>query len=450
MPTPIKKITRVQYWILGLIFCVGLALRILYVHPIVDDTHIARDAQHYVDYGYNLFHYHTYSKQIAGSHPVPDSLRSPGYPLFIALFMTAYGDADYLPKLIYAQAVLGALLAPLALFVGIHFLPVGGALAAALLVAISPHLITTTSCALTETLFSFLLLSAIAVLYYAIGRTPRTLYYLLAALLFGLAYLTNEAVLFIPILIVASCLIHLRIQKHKVLKNIYFKHLLLFAMVFCCFPAMWYLRGFINVPVDAPRGSDRALITMSHGAYPGFSHNNPTHKYAPYKDDPMQPAFGQSLENFSKILWERVEKEPIRYTSWYLFGKPYYLWSWDIIQGSGDIYINPVKISLFEASQVSSVIRFAMKALHPFLLLLAFSGIPLFYVTYRGLFSTETVTALPLLPMLICIYFTGLYMIFAPWPRYSIPLRPMLYLIACWTLSTLISYFRNRSTTKSL
>ena len=434
--------------ILGLIFFIGLVLRILYVQPIIYDTHIARDAQHYVDYGYNLFHYHTYSKQRASSHPMPDSLRSPGYPLFIAFFMTVYGDVDYLPKLIYAQAVLGALLAPMALYVGIHFLPVGVALTAALMVAISPHLITTTSCALTETLFSFLLLSAIAVLYYAIGRTPRTLYYFLAALLFGLAYLTNETVLFIPILIVALWLIHLRIRKHKIITNTYFKCMIVFTAVFGCFPLMWILRGFINVPVDAPRGSHRAIITMSHGAYPSFSHNNPNHKYAPYKDDPMQPMFGTSLENFSKILWERVEKEPIRYTSWYLFGKPYYLWSWDIIQGSGDIYINPVKISLFEASQISKAIRFATKALHPFLLLLAFSSVPLFYVKYRGLFSTETVTALPLLPMLICIYFTGLYMIFAPWPRYSIPLRPMLYLTACWTFSNLISYFRNRSRAK--
>jgi 4-amino-4-deoxy-L-arabinose transferase-like glycosyltransferase len=450
MLTPIKKITRVHYLILSLIFLIGLLLRILYVHPIVDDTHIARDAKQYVDYGYNLFHHQTYSKQRASSHPVPDSLRSPGYPLFIALFMTAYGDADYLPKLIYAQAVLGALLAPLALFVGIHFLPVGGALTAALLVAISPHLITTTSCALTETLFSFLLLSAIAVLYYAIGRTPRTLYYFLAALLFGLAYLTNETGLFIPILIVAFWLIHLRIRKNKILTNIYFKYIIMFIAVFGCFPVMWSLRGFINVPVDAPRGSDRAIVTLSHGAYPDFSYNNPNHKYAPYKDDPMQPAFGQSLENFSEILWERAGKEPLRYASWYLLGKPYYLWSWDIIQGSGDIYINPVKTSLFEESRVSRVILFAMKALHPFLLILALSGIPLFYVTYRGRYLSESVFALPLLPMLICIYFTGLYMIFAPWPRYSIPLRPMLYLTACWTFSTLISYFRNRRKTKSL
>jgi len=449
MLTPIKKLTRVHYLILCLIFLIGLLLRMLYVQPIINDTYIARDAKHYVDYGYNLFHYHTYSKQRASSQPIPDSFRSPGYPLFIALFMTAYGDVDYMPKLIYAQAVIGALLAPLAFYVGIHFLPVGVALTAALLVALSPHLITTTSCALTETLFSFLLLSAIAVLYYAIGRTPRTFYYFLAALFFGLAYLTNETVLFIPVLIVVFWLIHLRIRKFEILTNIYFKYMIVFIAVFCCFPLMWSLRGFINVPVDAPRGSDRAIVTMSHGAYPGFTYNNPNHKYAPYRDDPMQPMFGRSLGNFSKILWERVEKEPLRYASWYLFGKPYYLWSWNIIQGSGDIYINPVKISLFKASQISRAIRSAMKVLHPFLLLLALSGIPLFFVTYRGRFLTETVSTLPLLPMLICIYFTGLYMIFAPWPRYSIPLRPMLYLTACWTLSTLISYFRNRSKTKS-
>ena len=225
-----------------------------------------------------------------------------------------------------------------------------------------------------------------------------------------LLYLTNETVLFVPVLIVAFWLIHLRIRKREILTNIYFKYMIVFIAVFCCFPLMWSLRGFINVPVDAPRGSDRAIVTINHGAYPGFSYNNPNHKYAPYKDDPMQPMFGRSLGNFSRSYGDGVEKEPLRYASWYLFGKPYYLWSWNIIQGSGDIYINPVKISLFKASQISRAIRSAMKVLHPFLLLLALSGIPLFFVTYRGRFLSETVTTLPLLPMLICIYFTGLYM----------------------------------------
>ena len=286
------------------------------------------------------------------------------------------------------------------------------------------------------------------VLYRAIDRKPNVLNFILAALFFGLAYLTNETILFVPILIVGFWMIHLRIRKENVFINIYLKQLVLFAVVFCCFPVMWHLRGFISVPFDAPKGSDRAIITMSHGAYPDFTYENPNHKYAPYKDDPMQPAFGRSLENFSKILWERVQKEPLRYALWYLIDKPYYLWSWDIIQGTGDIYINPVKTSLFKESRVSGAIRSTMKALHPILLLLALCGIPLFYVKYREQSAVGAITVFPLLPMLICIYFTGLHMIFAPWPRYSIPLRPMLYLTACWVSFTVINYFRNRSKQK--
>ena len=51
MLKPIKKLTTVHYLILGLIFLIGLLLRMLYVQPIINDTYIARDAKHYVDYG---------------------------------------------------------------------------------------------------------------------------------------------------------------------------------------------------------------------------------------------------------------------------------------------------------------------------------------------------------------------------------------------------------------
>ena len=110
-----------HYVALSLIFLVGLLLRILYIQPIINDIHISRDSKDYVDYSYNLFHHHIYSKERGSLHPVPDSFRSPGYPLFISLFIAAYGDIEYLPKLIYAQAVLGAVLVLMAFFVGFIF-----------------------------------------------------------------------------------------------------------------------------------------------------------------------------------------------------------------------------------------------------------------------------------------------------------------------------------------
>ena len=38
---------------------------------------------------------------------------------------------------------------------------------------------------------------------------------------------------------------------------------------------------------EAPRGSGRAITSMSHGAYPGFVHKDIRFKYYPYREDPM-------------------------------------------------------------------------------------------------------------------------------------------------------------------
>ncbi len=152
----------------------------------------------------------------------------------------------------------------------------------------------------------------------------------------------------------------------------------------------------------------------------------------------MQPAFGGSLETFRHILWERVKKEPLRYMKWYLVGKPYYLWSWDIIQGVGDIYINPVKNSLFEISKIAGLSKTTMKFFHPIVLLLALAGIPLLYRECRYQKTEEILLRTPFLPLTVCIYFTILYCVFAPWPRYSIPVRPELYLCSLWSLTIFI------------
>ena len=83
---------------------------------------------------------------------------------------------------------------------------------------------------------------------------------------------------------------------------------------------------------------------------------------------PEQPEFGSSLGAFYRILGNRVREEPLRYIRWYAVGKPYTLWSWNIIQGVGDIYIYPARESGFQHSQIIRTIHALMKALHPLLM----------------------------------------------------------------------------------
>ena len=78
-----------------------------------------------------------------------------------------------------------------------------------------------------------------------------------------------------------------------------------------------------------------------------------------------------------------------------------------------------------------------MKCFHPIVLIATFIGIPIFvYENFKRkdnlLFVNFTFS--------IIIYYTILYTVFAPWPRYSVPLRPELYLFALWTFKTLTAY----------
>lgn len=121
-------------------------------------------------------------------------------------------------------------------------------------------------------------------------------------------------------------------------------------------------RNKIFLPSIAPTGYSRLISTMSHGTYPDFIYKDPNFKYLPYHEDPMQPEFGSS---FREILWARFKKNPLLYMKWYFLEKPYYLWSWSILQGQGDIYVYPVKTSLYMTSNIACISKVTMKFLHP-------------------------------------------------------------------------------------
>lgn len=216
-----------------------------------------------------------------------------------------------------------------------------------------------------------------------------------------------------------------------------------YLIVFSLFPAVWILRNH-NLSPNASKGSERAISIMSHGAYPGFIYKDPKFKYFPYREDPMQPAFSSSLENFISIFTERFKQRPVRYLAWYFFEKPFYLWSWNMLQGQGDVYVYPVIKSLYQTSKIANLPRILMKCFHPIILILSFIGIPIVinesYLKKNEILPYQT----PFIIFIVLIYYTLLYTVFAPWPRYSIPLRPELYLCALWSLKISIEHLMKR------
>ncbi len=317
----------------------------------------------------------------------------------------------------------------LTFLIAMYFLPFIWAIAASILVMFSPHLISISSSCLTEALFGVVLLTAMLLLIQAF-RNNHGLWYMLSSIVCGYAYLTNETCLLLPYAIIGCKILIIRKKKDR--KTI--RNLILFTVVFTLFPISWAVRNAVSVPPDAAKGTTRAISAMSHGTYPDFIYKTKDYQYFMYREDPLQPEFGSSLSRFSKILFQRVKEKPLQYITWYFIKKPYTLWSWNILQGQGDIYIYPTEKSLYTISPVAATLKNGMYALHPLIVLLAFSGIPLFFIQF---FRSEkpVVTHELYLPIfIIFIYYTLLYMVFAPWPRYAIPLRPFLYCCSLYSL----------------
>lgn len=120
------------------------------------------DTRDYYMYAYNLRHKQSYSRDISSltnvEYPVtPDAVRSPGYPLFLSIFVDGPPDNRTISKIVFAQMILSTLILVLAFWLYTRFLSDFWAVAALLLTALSPHLIVANSYLLTETLFCLLL-----------------------------------------------------------------------------------------------------------------------------------------------------------------------------------------------------------------------------------------------------------------------------------------------------
>jgi 4-amino-4-deoxy-L-arabinose transferase-like glycosyltransferase len=430
------KIRWIRIALILFIFSIALLIRIQYINKTIIPKPIVADAQQYVIYGYNLITHGIYSKQYT-DNPAPDSFRSPGYPMFIALAFFWGGDQGYYPIIIITQVILSSLLVLLTYYIGSLFLRIYYAVFAAILVSFSPHLISISSYVLTETFFCFFLLSSTICFIIALQK-QRPFLFFSAALLFGYTYLVNETALFIPFIFVFIFFLSSKFNFKKFKENKSSHKIILFLLIFALFPAAWTLRNNISLSPGAPTGASRAISTLSHGAYPGFIYKDPEYKYFPYQEDPMQPEFGSSLKSFIKILWERFKEDPLRYLKWYLLEKPYYLWSWNILQGQGDVYIYPVITSLYMSSYIANLSREIMKYLHPVCLILALTGVILMFIVHRRDKNRNNLINVFVFPFSICICFTLIYTIFVPWPRYSVPLRPELYLCAIWCVEILI------------
>jgi hypothetical protein len=190
--------------------------------------------------------------------------------------------------------------------------------------------------------------------------------------------------------------------------------------------------------VETGRPSDPTLAAnfIQHGSYINLMYGDRPETYGyPYRFDPRNEEIAGSLAKVTDALAQRFRHEPARYLSWYLVGKPLVYLSWDLTESVGDAFIFAPLASPYQDDGLFRLTHDLARSTHPVLMLLAVIGIAVGFLQSR---------ALALLFALVLAYFLLLHMVGAPFPRYSVPVRPLCYGLAMLTLQQALARLRNR------
>ncbi len=402
--------------ILGVFVVLVLALyfRLGVISNTEIDMPIRVDASEYYNYAYNLKNFSIYSRTSPGSSKIePDAFRTPGYAIFIMPFIEWPPTDKMLLNINLIQAVLSIFTVLVVWLIYNKVVPTWYALIVALLAAVSPHLISFTTYLLTETLFTFLVAISFWFIVIATGRKSLCLFFLSGVLL-AFCALTRPTLNYFIIIV---C-IYLFFQCRN------FKYVVFLFLGFILIFSPWMFR---NTTVNDNYQS-LAVSTVHHGMYPDFMYQNlQESKGFPYRFDPKSKEFAINTEALINELKRRFKEETWVHVKWFLVGKPLTLFSWNILNGWGDIYIYPVKKSPYFYNDIFKFSHKAMLWAHWPLIFLSFCGC---FVCWAPGFSkrmtTDTLIILRLASLLV-FYFLLLHIVAAPFPRYSVPIRPFNY-----------------------
>jgi hypothetical protein len=188
----------------------------------------------------------------------------------------------------------------------------------------------------------------------------------------------------------------------------------------------WYIRNVASIG----KISNKSLMInfLHHGMYPDFRYRQMPESYRrPYQYDPRSDAISSDLNTILHEILNRFREDPATHLKWFFWKKPAVFWAWDTVQGHGDIFVYHVSHTpYFEKKSFQRTHQF-MRLIHGPLVVISLLGSLLVWVVPQTawingnkLFVMRCVSAL-------LLYYTILHMIGAPFPRYSVPLRPFQY-----------------------
>ena len=399
------------------------------------DVPIRGDAREYVAYAHNLKVHGIFSRNLLNSDseiPPPDAVRSPGYPFFLSFFISPSHQSIAIDKVAFFQAGLTVMTVIVYMLLFIRFMPYPLAILAGFVTAISPHLINASVYLLTETLFTFLLGAHLLVLEKAV-RTKGLYWAIFAGILLGYSLLvrpTTQYLFIIYLLIIAL--------KFRATFKDNWKIVICLLLPVLIAISSWSIRNVVTTG----QASDPSLmaIFLQNGMYINLMYEDRPESYGyPYtfdpKNDEMQGNIGKVLE----ITYDRFTKEPRRYLAWLLIGKPIVFFDWNLTESVGDAFIYAPIYSPYFDNPLFRISHQIAQALHPFLMILGVIGA---FVAVSQ--KNKSISAVLL--SVVMFYFLLFHMIGSPFPRYSIPLRPISYGLAFYTLFYCFNWIKTRYT----
>lgn len=442
--------------LLGLIFLLGLFLRVTAVSSSTVDEPVRGDAKSYFFYGANLQSDGIYSRALprlfGGPEPKADASIPPGYPLFVAALMTNEWRAGTkesvfrcITPAIRAQAWLSSFVILLVFFIARRVATPRAALIAAFLTAISPHLVNINIYLLTEPLFTLTFWAAMLFVMQDLGSYKGKHLALLGGIGLALAALVRPTVQYLPLLLAAAGVLATGDS---------WRRWTIFLAAFAVPMVAWGIRNLVSVGIFSDPMAMTATIQV--GAYPDFMYNGiPESRGIAYNFDPVLTDYS-SLAKTLSVIGERFMAAPGTYLHWYLIGKPISFFQWKIIPIgdyaaqslllAGDIYVYPTPHTPYANNSLFIATYLLSRLLYLPCLLTALAAAALAWVPALRPFWGQALPAIRTLSLTL-LYVVGIHMIGAPFPRYAIPFQPLLYLLAAGLLAALWRAWRRADRT---
>ena len=432
-----------------LLFVLAVGLRVMFLASSETYVPIRADALRYVRSAGNLKLHGDHS--IDEPHPdLPPLTRtdtSPGYPLFLTLFLRqGMSQAEFLNRVRSTQALLGGVTVVLTYLLARLALSLRWSLLAGMLTALSPHLIAIDHYILSESLFTVVLMQG--TFFTAIGWVKERPGMVLvgSVLLSFAAQIRAVAYLLAPFVGIAFLLRpHVREWSYRKLLIWQLSAIFLgYAGMLVSHQVFTRVAGF---PAESATVAAQGQNAELHQRYVKFK--TPQRYFLDSLKPPNFFVTGQSHINevnhdpVWKLRTKRTfAEEPWAYIQWSVWGRWYYIWCFDNAYFKG-VYLYQMLHKGFEENGFLWAVHGVMWLLHWPLYLLSLGGVVTLALSWwrRRL---DPSTQLLFVPALVFVYLLLIPAIVWWLPRYTIPARPVSYIMAAAALSWISQAVRSR------